>query len=57
MNKLIFTVIAVAVFLAFGYGMWQLKRTINYSWSYESQVRDTVCEIVKPEYVKPGECD
>jgi hypothetical protein len=28
------------------------KQTINYSYSYETQVRETVCDMVKPEHLK-----
>ena len=34
------------------YGMWHLARHINYSLSYESQVKETVCKMVKPEHLK-----
>lgn len=34
------------------YGGWILFRYWNYSWGYESMVRNTVCEMVKPEYLK-----
>lgn len=34
------------------YGMWHLDRHVNYSLSYEAQVKETVCEMVKPEHLK-----
>lgn len=40
-----------------GYGMWHLKRWWNYTWGYEAQVTETVCQLVKPEYlIDPGKC-
>lgn len=47
------------IFLIVGgvcYGGWQMKRSWNYSFSYEDMVQSTVCETVKPEYVLPGKC-
>ncbi len=43
---------AVVATLGFMYGMWNLSRYMNYSMSYEDMVRKTVCEMVKPEYLK-----
>ncbi|VAW58912.1 hypothetical protein MNBD_GAMMA08-1546 [hydrothermal vent metagenome] len=49
--------VGVIVVMVFGYGMWQFKRWFNYSWGYEDQVTSTVCEMVKPEYLKnPSRC-
>ena len=56
LSTLIIVVVVVCV-IGLGYGMWQLKRWFNYSWGYESQVTSTVCEMVKPEYLKnPSRC-
>lgn len=45
-------------FIAITYYGWQFKRWIHYSWSYETQVTQTVCKMVKPEYLKnPSECE
>lgn len=50
---LIFIVVIVFVFI----GLWNLKRGFNYSFGYESQVKQTVCEMVKPEHLKnPKDC-
>jgi len=39
------------------YGMWQIKRWWNYAFGYESQVQGSICEMVKPEYLKtPEKC-
>lgn len=39
------------------YAGYQFNRWWNYSWSYESKVQETVCEMVKPEYLKnPEQC-
>lgn len=51
-------VVGVICFGLFIWGGWHLKRWINYSWGYESQVTETVCTMVKPEYLKdPSRCD
>lgn len=38
--------------IAFIYGMWNLTRYLNYTISYKDMVKGTVCEMVKPEYLK-----
>lgn len=36
------------------YGIYYLRKTVNYSILYEDKVEETVCRMVKPEYlVKP----
>jgi len=36
------------------YGAWELGRKINYSLAYEDMVIETICKMVKPEYlIKP----
>jgi len=50
--------IAAVVIGLLAYGGWHLKRWWNYNWGYESQVTQTVCEMVKPEYlVDPSKCN
>ena len=40
-----------------GWGGWHLKRWWNYTWGYEAQVTQTVCDLVKPEYlIDPSKC-
>ena len=57
--KKLYVVIAVLVIIGLiSWGGWHLKRWWNYTWGYESQVTETVCEMVKPEYLKnPSRCD
>lgn len=44
--------------LILSYAGWAASRWVNYALSYESQVVGTVCEMVKPEYLKtPEECN
>jgi hypothetical protein len=49
-----FLIIIVSILLISGlaYGGWQLKRWFNYSFGYESDVENTVKELVKPECLK-----
>jgi len=51
------TILLIIAVLVIGYSTWQIKRWVNYSWGYQSQVRSTVCEMVKPEYIKDNQCD
>lgn len=45
----ILSVIAVvAVIVGICYGVWSFKRTVNYKFYYESSVRQTVKDEVKP---------
>ena len=50
-------ILIVAVVILIGVGIYQFKRSWNYSWGYESKVQGTVCEMVKPELLKdPEQC-
>jgi hypothetical protein len=44
--------IIVGVFSAVAYGGWRLQRWYHYKFGYESQVSETVRELVKPECLK-----
>ncbi len=47
----------VILFVVVIYTSWSIQRWFNYSMGYENNVRSTVCEMVKPEYLKnPGDC-
>ena len=48
---LIFILIAVV-----SYGGWVIVKKWNYAWGYESMVKNTVCQMVKPEHLKEP-CD
>lgn len=59
-NGAIILVMVIIVALL-GYWGWQIKRELNYSWSYETKVertvQDVVCDMVKREYLKnPSDC-
>lgn len=50
-------IVAVVVFAVIAWGAWKFQRSWNYSWAYENFVRGTICEMVKPEYLKnPQQC-
>jgi len=57
-NSMIITVIIGIIFIiGIGYYSWKFKRWANYSWSYETQVTQTVCDMVNPEYlIDPKKC-
>lgn len=50
--KYIPAAVGIVIVIALSYGAWLIARWWNYSISYEDQVRVTVCEMVKPEYLK-----
>ena len=52
-NAIVITgVFAVVMLLGSSYAIWHLYRAWNYAWGYESMVEKTVCDMVKPEYLK-----
>ena len=44
-----------AVLIPFIYGATLLGKKVSYSYSYEEEVRQTVRDMVKPEYLKTVE--
>jgi hypothetical protein len=50
------SVAMVLILCGISYTSWHLYRTWNYSMGYESMVEKTVCDMVKPEYLKKP-CD
>lgn len=52
-----YAIIVVVLVIGIPVGCYQAKRAWNYNMGYESQVTDTVCEMVKPEsLVNPDDC-
>lgn len=53
-NKInwLLTIPAILLGLVFFYVMWHIFWYLNYTLSYESMVKETVCEMVKAEYLK-----
>jgi len=50
--------IGIMLFLLVVVLPWQVRRWWHYTWSYESKVHGTVCEMVKPEALKdPTQCE
>ena len=45
-------IVAVLFIIFVGYFSWKIGRRINYSWSYEDMVKDTVRQMVKEECLK-----
>lgn len=57
MMKIFGWCLTIILVIAIGYGSWVFKRWANYSWSYEDQVKASICDMVKPEYLKnPQHC-
>jgi len=49
-------VLTIFVFAAIIFGVWLLKREVNYNLLYEAKVKNNICEMVKKEYLKEGVC-
>jgi len=45
-------VLFIIVMIFISYGAQEIAKTISYSWWYEDMVKETVREMVKPEYLK-----
>jgi uncharacterized membrane protein len=43
---------ALIAIIALAVGGWYLAKKINYSLGYDAMVRETVCDMVKQEYLK-----
>jgi len=39
------------------YGLYNLNRWVNWELGYESEVVETICAMIKPEYIIDGKCD
>lgn len=37
-------------------GIWWVKREVNYYLLYDAAVVDSICEVVKAEYINEGYC-
>jgi len=58
MKDLVGLVVILVVTVSLIAGAFVVHRWWNYNmpFGYEDQVRDTICEMVKPEALKEGEC-
>ncbi|HRZ18587.1 MAG TPA: hypothetical protein P5136_00895 [Methanofastidiosum sp.] len=52
LKSVVITLAAVIVCAAISFGIYYLGKKINYAVSYESMVKDTIKEMVKPECLK-----
>ena len=58
MKHIVGIVGVIVVVIAVSWASYQFNRWWNYTWSYESQVTDTICEMVKSEHLKkPEKCE
>lgn len=48
----IYSIIVVIIISGLGYAGWVFQKKWNYYWSYENMVKQTVCDMVKPEHLK-----
>lgn len=53
-NKLKTALIGGVVFMLLVYLFFQIGRTINYTFGYESRVESTICEMAKTGAIQKG---
>lgn len=54
--KILAFVVGLALVGVLAYGGWAVSRWLNYFIGYESMVKQTVCDMIKPDHlIKP--CD
>ena len=46
---------AIIIVTGLAYGGFKIQRWFHWTFSYEDDVKTTVCEMVKPEYLKNPE--
>lgn len=57
MKQLLLGILVICIIIGIAIGIYQAKRWWNYYWGYASQVETSICEMVKPEYLKnPEKC-
>lgn len=55
--EIISMALVVVIVCAIVYGAWWLGRQVSYSFMYDDLVKQTICEMVKPEHLKnPLDC-
>ena len=52
MKQLIVYGIGFVFFVGLAYGAWVATRSLHYSLSYESMVKQTITEMVRPEALR-----
>ena len=50
--KVLLNVLGVVLLIVFALGAWEVSRRANYALSYDAMVRQTVCDMVKPEHLR-----
>ena len=50
--KILACISALLTVGSLSWGGWILQKKLSYSFSYETMVKETVCEMVKPEHLK-----
>ena len=48
--------LAFVLLIVLAVGGYYVKRWFNYNVGYESRVSTTVCQMVKPEFLREGVC-
>lgn len=52
MKEIIALVVAVGIVGGLAWVGWKIERKVNYSWSYQEQVREEIRTMVKAEALK-----
>lgn len=50
-QHVLFGIIAIVLIVSISIGGYMFQRWWNYTWSYEASVKQTICEMVKPEHL------
>ena len=50
--EVLVVIVIMALLVALGYGIWTIKKKVNYSFQYRTMVEQTVRDMVKEECLK-----
>lgn len=50
--KVLLNVLGVVLLIGAAYGAYKVVPRLNYALSYDAMVRQTVCDMVKPEHLR-----
>ena len=55
-HRVAFYIAVLMLYAVVAFGAWHLYRWVNWNLAYGDDVKATVCEMVKPKYLKEGAC-
>ena len=50
--KILLIIAVIIIFCFFIYGCYWIVKTVSYKIFYEDMVKDTIVEMIKPEYLR-----